>query len=83
MSSSAILYLGVRGVADPPTDRCGLKIVGVSLTTTVHKELTLSGRRVVEVSAQRGFAGAPHWGELAQGRGRLEQLLGGLLLETG
>lgn len=65
-----------RGLTDPHADLRGLKIVGIALTATVGKTLTLTGRVVVEVPVEEASAGTPHWGELAQGRQNLGQLPG-------
>lgn len=68
-------------MADPQTHLCGVKIVVIALTTTIGKGLASIGCRVMEVSEQSSFAGAPCLGELAQVRGCLEQVLGSLLFE--
>lgn len=72
-----------RGLADPQTDLCGLKIVGIALTTTIDEVLTLTGCRVVEVPVEAASAGALPWGQLAQDRQSLGQLLESLLPEMG
>lgn len=70
-------------LADPQTDLRGLEIVGIALTATVGKVLTLTGRVIVEVPGEDTSAGAPRWRELTHGRQGLGQLPGNLLLEMG
>ena len=72
-----------RELAGPHTDLRGLKIVGIALTAAVGKVLTLTGRVVVEEPVEDASAGAPRWGELAQGRQSFGRLPGSPLLEMG